>query len=193
MADTGLLPETIKEFVIAAHSDLDKTRAMLSASPSLLNAKHQWDENDYEDALGAASHVGNAPIARCLLERGAPMTICTAAMLGDSERVSQYLEDDVSQASAKGAHNIPIMSHAALSGNVEIARMLVDYGGGEGMSHALHMAIGKRHYEMVRWLLENGDIDFAMKNFMGKTHLQASIESDQGDIAALLREYGATN
>jgi hypothetical protein len=54
------------------------------------------------------------------------------------------------------------------------------------------MAIGKRHYEMTRWLLENGDIDFMMKNFMGKTHLQAAVESDQGDIAAMLREFGAT-
>ena len=57
--DAQLTPELIREFVIAAHFNLEKVQTMLAERPSLLTVRHQWGENDFEDGLGAASHVGN--------------------------------------------------------------------------------------------------------------------------------------
>ena len=79
--DPQLTPEIIREFVIAAHFNLEKVRTLFADKPALLTVQHQWGENDYEDGLGAASHVGNRAIAEFFLEQGVPMSICSAAML----------------------------------------------------------------------------------------------------------------
>jgi hypothetical protein len=77
-----LSPEWVREFVIAGHGDLAKVQAMLSETPSLLNAAHEWKPGDTETAIQGASHVGNAAIAEYLLAWNAPLAIYTAAMLG---------------------------------------------------------------------------------------------------------------
>lgn len=181
-----LSPETIKAFVIAGHFDLEKIKAMLAENPDLLNVEHQWGENDYESALGAASHVGNEPIAHYLLEQGAPMTITTAAMLGDYDTVKAMIDADEALVTAKGAHGLTIMFHTALGGNTDIAQMLKDKGNNEGFNYALHAAVMKNRVDMVRWLLENGVTDKERKNFQGKTALEAAQENELDEIVALL-------
>lgn len=181
-----LSPEIIKEFVLAGHFDLQKIKLLLSEQPDLLNAEHQWGENDYESALGAASHVGNVPIAEFLLEQGAAMTITTAAMLGDIDIVADMIGVDKRLITATGAHNISIMFHTALSGNVEIAELLKEMGNHEGYNHALHAAVMKDHVAMARWLLENGVSDKTTKNFQGKTPLEVAQEHGNTELVALL-------
>lgn len=190
MSDTReLTQEQIREFVIPCHSDLSKVKEMLAANPALLNAEFkEWKES----GLLAASHVGNRAIAEYLLEQGAPMHICTAAMLGLRDRVAEYLESDASLANARGAHDITIIFHTAMSGDVSIAEMLVAHGGGEGMSHALHGAVMYGHVAMSRWLLEHG-ADTSMKDWQGKTPLQAATENGYDQVAQVLREFGATS
>jgi hypothetical protein len=43
--------DQIREFVIAGHGNLQKTQAMLSECPTLLNAPYKWKENDLETAI----------------------------------------------------------------------------------------------------------------------------------------------
>ncbi len=148
-----------------------------------------WPKFD-ETALAAASHMGNRAIAEYLLEQGAPMTVCTAAMLGMTERVAEYLDADESQANARGAHGISIMFHAAMSGNTDVTELLLARGGGEDMNDALHGAIDHGHTKMVAWLLEHGVTDINEPNFQGKPALTVAQEKGHSDIEAMLLKYG---
>ncbi len=184
-------PEIIKEFVIASHFDLAKVKTMLAEDPSLLNVEHQWGPNDFESGIGAAAHVGNRAIAEFFLAQGVSSNICVAAMLGHAAEVKGFLEGDASLANAKGAHGIPVMFHAAMSGDTAVTDLLRDYGCNEGYSGALHGAISYGHKNMTVWLLDNGVKDLQAQNYQGKTPLQNAIDSNQPEIADLLRERGA--
>jgi ankyrin repeat protein len=184
--------DTVKDFVTAAHFNFDKVKEMLAADPDLLEAAYPWQENDPETAIMAAAHMGNVPIAEFLLEQGAPLAIYTAAMLGRKDDVAHLLVQDAANAKQGGAHGIPLMSHVALSGDTDIADMVFAAGGTEGISFALHAAINKGHLNMVKWLIEHGATDFSVKNWQDKTPLQVAVENNFDDIAALLREHGAT-
>lgn len=182
----------IREFVIAAHSDLEKVQEMLEAQPALLGVSHQWGPDDYEDGIGAAAHVGNREIAEFFLAQGVPGNICVLAMLGRADQVNEALHADPSQANARGAHGIPVMFHAAMSGNIEVAEELKKYGCNEGYSFALHGAINHGHVQMVAWLLGNGADDLSVRDYQGKTPLQRATESNLPQVEALLRDHGAT-
>lgn len=188
-----LAPDLVKEFVIAAHYDLNKVQTLLAQYPNLLTIQHQWGPNDFEDGLGAASHVGNREIAEFFLAHGVPMNICTAAMLGRMENVSQFLSADPTLANARGAHGIPIMFHAAMGGNTIIAAMLEGSGCNEGFAFALHGALAFGQKDMVRWLLDHGaKSDLQILNYENKTPLAKALELGQTEIADMLRAAGAT-
>ncbi|WP_027892105.1 ankyrin repeat domain-containing protein [Calidithermus chliarophilus] len=183
-------PELVREFVIAGHGDLEKVRRMLAEVPELLNRAHVWQEGDTETALQGAAHVGNAAIAEYLLGQGAPLDICTAAMLGRLEAVRAMLEADPSLARGHGAHRIPLLPHAAHSGNVELARLLYEAGATEGSSMALVHAVQRGHYRLAGWLLEFTRPDLNWKNFQGKTARDLALERGDGEMVALLEARG---
>jgi ankyrin repeat protein len=187
-----LSPELIRDFVLSSHGNLKKVETLLAETPALLNAQHDWGEGGFEDGLGAAAHVGNRAIAEFLLEKGAPLTICAAAMLGRVDDVKAFLAADPLAANARGAHGITLMFHTALSGNVTLARILQEAGCKEGYSHALHAAISYGHLEMVQWLLEHGAKEVNALDYQGKTPLTRALDTQRTDIADLLREYGAS-
>jgi uncharacterized protein len=176
--------EIVTEFVNSAHGNLPRVRELLAARPELLNELSTLGES----ALAAAAHVGNREIARFLLAAGAPLDICTAAMLADRAQVAAFLEDPA-QASAKGAHGIPLMFHVALGGDVEIAEM-VSARGGEVADQALHGAVAYGHLAMVEWLLAHGVQDVNRPNFQQKTPLAVALERGHAEVADLLRRHG---
>jgi len=104
--------ELVKEFVIAAHGDLEKTTKMLEAQPALVNATWDWGGGDWETGLGGASHMGNRPIAEYLLAHGARMDVFCATMLGKIEIVKAFLADDPKIVDLPGPHRIPLIRHA---------------------------------------------------------------------------------
>ncbi len=69
------------------------------------------------------------------------------------------LEDDAESVRATGAQGIPLSIYAALSGNLEFVRVLVRRGARDGTSSALHNAVSRGYYDIVRWLLDNGKPD----------------------------------
>lgn len=192
MTSTSVSTDPIREFVIAGHGNLPKVKEMLAADPALLNVSYQWAENDWETAIQAASHVGAAPVAEFLLARAAPLAIYTAAMLGRKDEVQQMLDDDPELVQMNGAHGIPLLPHAALSGNVELVRLVYERGAQEGASYALHNAVVKNHVELVRWLVATGKPDLGWKNFEGKTVLAVAAERGFVEIINLLKAEGAT-
>lgn len=184
--------QAVREFITAAHFNFEKVKTTLKNNPEWLNIAYQWREGDTETAIGAAAHVGNHTIAEYLLEQGAPLDICTAAMLGRGDMVMAMLKSDPANAHAKGAHNISLMFHAAMSGDTAITQAIIDAGGDTSTaSSALFGAINKGHTSMVNWLLENGADDFTVTNFKDQTPLAVAVEREQDLIIALLRDKGA--
>jgi ankyrin repeat protein len=183
--------ELVREFVIAGHGDLEKVEEMLAGEPELLNAVHQWGENDSETAVQAAAHVGNVEIAEYLLAQGAPLEICTAAMLGRQVEVERFIQEDADAINATGAHGIPLLTHAALSGDLKLIQWLVGRGALAGASSALHNVVRGGNYEIARWLLENTMPDLTMRDFQGKTPLMMALGRNDEPLAQLLREHGA--
>jgi ankyrin repeat protein len=192
-SEASLLPnEQVRDFVIAAHGDLQKVKDMLAADPALLHITYAWAEYDTETAIQAAAHVGDAAIARYLLEQGAALEICTAAMLGRRAEVERLLDEDPGRVAATGAHGISLLAHAALSGDATLVENLYERGARAGVSLALHNAVAGGHLEVARWLLENTFPELGWQNYAGKTALEVAEEGGNEALAALLREHGAS-
>jgi len=188
--NTPLSNDVVREFVIAGHGNLEKVQKMLEQNLELLNASYAWSETDHETAIQAAAQVGSATVATYLLERGAPLEICTAAMLGQRDEVEKKFRDKPHNINSKGAHGIPLLPHAAWSGDLELVQFLFRNGAKAGSSSALHNAVTRGYYDLVVWLVENASPDLNSKNFQGKSPLSVAIERKQETIAQLLRERG---
>lgn len=104
--------DLVREFVVAGHANLEKTRELLARQPALVNATWDWGGGDWETALGGAAHMGNREIAEFLLSHGARMDIFCAAMLGRIAVVRAFLADDPKIVDLKGPHGIPLIRHA---------------------------------------------------------------------------------
>ena len=189
-ADETLSAEQVRDFVVAAHGNLPRVREMLTEHPGLLNARHQWAENDSETAIQAAAQVGSTPVVEDWWERGAPLEICTAAMLGRKDDVQRMLDKDPGLIQARGAHGIPLMPHVALSNNLELAKMLYARGATAGISHALGNAVMHGDARMARWIIEHGHPDLTWKNYDGKSLLTIAKETGKQEMLVLLREHG---
>jgi len=104
--------EMVRDFVIVAHGDLEKTGELLDRQPALVNATYDWGSGDWETGLGGASHVGRPDIAQLLLSRGARKDVFCAAMLGDLPLVQAFVASDPAIVHLKGPHGIPLLVHA---------------------------------------------------------------------------------
>ena len=111
-----LAGDLVQRFVVAAHGDLDATRDLLDKEPRLIKATWDWGGGDFETALGGASHMGRRDIAGFLLERGAPIDLFAAAMLGELSIVRAALEARPSLARVPGPHGIPLLAHVKAGG-----------------------------------------------------------------------------
>lgn len=180
---TQLTTEQINQFVGLAHGDLERVQQMLTAEPRLLMAVNDLNET----ALGAAAHMGRRDIALYLLGQGATLDICTAAMLGDVGQVSSFLTEDPSLATATGAHGIPLMFHAALSGETAVSELILAHGG-TGVETALHGAVKYGYLAMAEWLLARGAAT-DVPDFMARTPLEVAVEKEDTAIIALLHNH----
>ena len=180
-------PALVRSFVLAGHGDHAQVQALLAAHPALLNAGHTWRPGDTETAIQAAAHVGNAPIVRYLLEAGAPLAIPTAAMLGDRAAVEALLAADAARINEAGAHSIPLLTHAVMSGDLALVRDLHARGATTGQSMALTIAADIGDTAMADWLLSATSPDLAWANWQGKTALQIAEERGDQELAARLR------
>lgn len=183
--------DVIDRFVAASHGDLTTVRTLLAKHPSLINASARW----VETPIQAASHTGAKEVAEFLLAQGASLDICTAAMLGQIDRVRAFLELDPALCRATGAHGIPVLYHAAIRGHVGVAELLLTFGAdvnqGEGGNTALHGAARFGRAEMARWLLDRGAHGNAL-DYEKKTPLRVAVEAGHADVADLLRRRDRT-
>ncbi len=113
-------PPLVREMVGVAHGNLDRVNALLAERPTLSRAAWDWGFGDWESALGAASHVGNRPIADLLLRHGARPSIFSAAMLGQLAVVQAFVAAQPGVQRTKGPHGITLLAHAVAGGDAAL-------------------------------------------------------------------------
>jgi hypothetical protein len=118
-------PELAREMVTVSHFDLKRVRELVEARPSLARSAWDWGFGDWETALGAASHMGNLPIAEYLIFKGAHPTHFSAAMMGHLEVVRAFVTAQPGAQRIRGPHSISLLAHAKAGGNA--ARPVLDY------------------------------------------------------------------
>ena len=115
----------VKEMVIASHGNVARVKELVGRSPALARAAIDWGYGDWEDALGAASHVGNREIAEFLIANGARPTIFSAAMLGQLDAVKAFITAIPGAEAIAGPHSITLLRHAMAGGAA--AQAVTDY------------------------------------------------------------------
>lgn len=117
--------ELVREIVTVAHFDRKRVEELVDARPSLARAAWDWGFGDWETALGAASHMGNRPIAEHLISMGARPSLFSAAMLGQLEVVKAFVIAQPHVQSIRGPHSISLLAHARAGG--EAARPVFQF------------------------------------------------------------------
>lgn len=126
----ALAPAMVRDFVGAAHGNLERTKEMLAAEPGLLNATWDWGGGDFEMAIGGAGHMGRKDIALFLVEQGGRMDIFVAAMLSRRDILEPTLKAFPHLVNSKGPHTISLLRHAKAGGaeNNELVAYLESLG-----------------------------------------------------------------
>lgn len=109
-------PEMVREMVLVSHFDLKRVKELVSAKPTLAKAAWDWGFGDWESALGAASHMGNRPIAEYLLANGARPSLFSATMLGQLDVVKAFIAAQPGIQRTAGPHSISLLAHAKAGG-----------------------------------------------------------------------------
>ncbi len=144
-------PFLAKEIVGVSHGNIARVKELLARQPALAKASWDWGFGDWETALGAASHVGNRPIAELLIEHGAGQTIFSAAMLGQLDVIKGFAAAAPNLNQLRGPHGIPLINHARAGGPqaTEVLKYLESLGnlpaGGEPLSDADRASIVGRY------------------------------------------------
>ncbi|HYG63534.1 MAG TPA: ankyrin repeat domain-containing protein [Thermoanaerobaculia bacterium] len=183
----------IHEYVAVSHGSIARVRELLASHPGLLLTRARWDEM----AVEAAAHVGNREIVEFQLERGAPLSLCTAAMMGMLDRVGALLREDPKRVRETGAHNIPLTWFPVVGGgHLEVMKALLQ-AGTDVNSHkrgqaALHLAARTGQLEMASLLLDRGaDVNARAKTAQGVlTPLAMATQASKEEMVEMLRRRG---
>lgn len=162
----------------------------------------------YRGWRDAPEDVASTPreILDRLRERGASVDLCTAAYIGDIDRVRTLLAEDPGLANRSDEYvtwyacsGTPLRN-AAAAGHLEIVRLLLESGADpnlpeEGIApfgHALHAAVVNGHRDIVELLLERGARPNVEVESSADT-LSAAVRSGDDGMVALLCAYGASS
>lgn len=109
-------PDLVRDMVGASHGNIARVKELLVRHPTLVRASWDWGFGDWEDAIGAASHVGNREIAELLILNGARPTIFSAAMFGQIDVVRAFVDAAPGIEATPGPHGITLLRHAMAGG-----------------------------------------------------------------------------
>jgi ankyrin repeat protein len=134
-------------------------------------------------------------MALFLLERGARLDLFAASMLGYVD-VLTAASKSPGFISSRGAHEIPLLSHAVAGQATTAVDFLLASGADVNARHqngmtALMIAVQTGQRETVRLLLSKG-ADPNLKAINGQSALALSLKGNQPAIAGDLRGSGAT-
>lgn len=120
------------EVVGVSHFNLDRLKALVDPRPELAKACWDWGYGDWENAIGAASHVGRKDIIDYLIGKGAMPTIFTYAVLGQYDTVKAMITAYPGIQKGLGPHGISLLQHAKTGlqtegVNASTAQQLINY------------------------------------------------------------------
>ncbi len=174
-------PELAREMVTVAHFDLRRVKELVEARPSLARAAWDWGFGDWETALGAASHMGNRPIAEYLIQKGARPSLFSAAMLGQLQVVKAFVAAQAGVQHIRGPHSISLIAHARAGG--EPGRLVVEFLqsiGGADADPAVALSerdaqrlpgayiFGPATNQQIEVTIDHGQVAWARKGMMGR-------------------------
>lgn len=186
----GLPQDFINEFTRLSHFDVERVKHLAKLAPALIAGRATWDESGIE----AAAHMGLVPLARFLADHGAPVSTCTATVLGRRDRVQALIASDAACVRERGAHDIALLAYTALGEErAEIADLLLRAGAnveakGLGESRALHLAASKGYLELAEVLLAHGaDVNATAKSV---TPLSIAVKAKRDKMIDFLKSRG---
>ena len=185
----------VTEFVSACHRDFVRVKTMVAQDAKLVLAAVDTGNigiGDWETGLNGAAHTGNRDIALFLLEHGARIDVFAAAMLGYTDVVIAMLKADPRTASVKGPHNLNLLYHIAIGGEVAIADAIKPLlpAGSREFDQSLSAAARDGRMEMTKWLLAHGATNVNAPDGFKRTPLKIALEKGHTDVAAVLRAHG---
>ena len=195
-------PELARETVLVSHFNLARVRELVAAHPTLAKATWDWGFGDWESALGAASHMGNRPIAEFLLANGACPSIFSATMLGQLNVVKAFIAAQPGIQRTAGPHSISLLAHAKAGGEValpvyEFLRSLGDAGNPPESPLADHdraailgtYIFGPNPTQQVDVTVDKDRLTWTRKGTMGRTlfHLGDRVFHPAGAAAVRIR------
>src|SRR5262249_37216184 len=155
-----------------------------------VHARATWDES----AIEAAAHMGLVPLARHLADHGAPVSTCTATLLGLGDRVESLIKSDPACVRERGAHDIALIAYTAYGEErAEIADFLLRSGASIqalalGLT-ALHLAAMKGYIQLAEVFISRGaDINAIARN---STPLAVAIKAKHDKMIDFLKSKGA--
>jgi hypothetical protein len=155
-------PALALEMVGVCHRDVTRVRELVERYPAVANAAVDWGFGDWEDALGAASHVGRREIAELLLSHGARPSIFSAAMLGQLDVVRACVAARPGVQRTYGPHGITLMAHARAGGKdaEAVVKYLESVGGADVRLTTAALAPGDRDAIVGRYTFGAGPRDY---------------------------------
>jgi hypothetical protein len=188
-------PALVSEFVSVCHRDFERVKAMVAQEPKLVFSARDTGNvgiGDWESGLNAASHTGSRDIALFLLSQGARLDVFCAAMLGYRDVMLALLKADPKIATVKGPHNLNLLYHIAIGGEVAIAEAIKPLLPPDPREFNQSLAAAARdgRLEMTKWLLANGVTNVNAPDGFRRTPLKVAMEKKYEDVAAVLRANG---
>jgi ankyrin repeat protein len=186
--DISALPvEFVNHFVGLAHTKLDEVKRLLKLCPSLIWARATFDEMGVE----AGAHMGFLDMVDLLTNLGAPVSTCTATVMGMSDFVQRLIAKDRNCLRERGAHDFPLLWFTAFGKErVELADLLLKAGAdpnaGVGGQNTLHIAAQKGYVELAKLLIDRGT-DPRARSRRGMTPLDVAEKSSQPRVAEVLK------
>jgi len=182
-------------FVGLGHARFDELRARLTTEPRLVHAQ----ATNTEMAVDAAGHTGRVDIVEHLLAHGAPLSMASAVVLGDTKLVARLVAEEPDRIHERGPHDFALLWYASIGGgNLDMAELLIDRGARVEAQHylgttALHFAALAGQLELAALLVEHGArVDRPGRKFgpEPRTPLELALAAGDASMAAFLRERG---
>jgi ankyrin repeat protein len=189
----GLPQDFINQFITLAHFNFERVKQLQKLCPTLVQTRATWDEM----AIEAAAHMGLVPMAQFLADLGAPVSVCTATLLGAGDRVKQLVQDDAGCLRERGAHDIALLAYTTYGNEqAEIAEFLLKSGAdvnAQALGQTiLHIAAGRGHVGVAEVLLRHGaDVNAVAKvRGVALTPLAVAVQAKHDKMTEFLKERG---